>query len=535
MVESIPTFRLTISEGGLDIEENADKLFGYCVEANKGPILTPTFCSTNEQVKKIFGLDFAPHFYQNPTGVVICRVGFPNAKSSSIAYQMTEKEATVPDSPETITILKVESVEKGTTPIVVNVTENALSAGTYNLYIKIPDVLEKTYNAIPSLFSVCKRLNSNYGTYIKATYDPDNKLATLSKEETDFDFVADSNNGALQGGSIGVYTNTQGEPTETPIPETGVDFGLRKPSYEEGDPNPDQTLYQAYKPAFEKMKEINLLGIATLSNAEVVQNLLIEHIEEMNDEEVAQLRFGVLGYIGEPGSANDFETLIEVPMICDNEYIIYIGQGVKFKDKDKEYELPAYKAVMLYTGIRSKLDYDDSIFGGEPKKVLSGVTDTLPLINSNEILVKSDLEYLNESGVCTFKKEYDNVTFLEGVTTCTSKDVLSYESIMSIVCYVTKRLIAASKPYMGQNLTEDLKASLESTLIAELKTIVQTDQSLIELSEYNMPPYSVEVSSNVLVKFDEVGELIRESKVIVKCKIIPVGALRMIDLGVIVI
>ena len=88
---------------------------------------------------------------------------------------------------------------------------------------------------------------------------------------------------------------------------------------------------------------------------------------------------------------------------------------------------------------------------------------------------------------------------------------------------------------MGQNLTEDLKASLESTLIAELKTIVQTDQSLIELSEYNMPPYSVEVSSNVLVKFDEVGELIRESKVIVKCKIIPVGALRMIDLGVIVI
>ena len=55
MVESIPTFRLTISEGGLDIDENADKLFGYCVEATKGPILTPTFCSTNEQVKKIFG------------------------------------------------------------------------------------------------------------------------------------------------------------------------------------------------------------------------------------------------------------------------------------------------------------------------------------------------------------------------------------------------------------------------------------------------------------------------------------------------
>ena len=535
MVESIPTFRLTISEGGLDIDENADKLFGYCVEATKGPILTPTFCSTNEQVKKIFGLDFAPHFYQNPTGVVICRVGFPNAKSSTISYKMTEKEATVPDSPETITILKIESVEKGTTPITVNIVENTLSAGTYNLYIKIPDVLEKTYNAIPSLYSVCKRINSNYAEYVTATYDPDNKLATLSKEETDFDFKPDVGNGLLTGGSVGVYTNTKGEPTETQIPATGVDLSLRQDSYEEDDVNPDQTLYTAYKPAFEAMKSVNLLGIATLSNAEVVQNLLIEHIEEMNDEEVAQLRFGVLGYIGEPGSANDFETLIEIPQICDNEYIIYIGQGVRFKDKDSEYNLPAYKAVMLYTGIRSKLDYDDAIFGGEPKKVLNGVVDTLPLINSNEILVKSDLEYLNESGVCTFNKDYDDVTFLEGVTTCYSKDVLSYESIMSIVCYVTKRLIAASKPYMGQNLTEDLKASLESTLIAELKTIVQTDQSLIEIPEYNIPPYSVEVSSNVLVKFDEVGELIRESKVIAKCKIIPVGALRMIDLGVIVI
>ena len=59
------------------------------------------------------------------------------------------------------------------------------------------------------------------------------------------------------------------------------------------------------------------------------------------------------------------------------------------------------------------------------------------------------------------KKEYGEVTFLEGVTTIQDEDVLSYESMMSIVAYVTKRLIRVAKPYQGQLLTEDLKSTLE--------------------------------------------------------------------------
>ena len=141
---------------------------------------------------------------------------------------------------------------------------------------------------------------------------------------------------------------------------------------------------------------------------------------------------------------------------------------------------------------------------------------------------------LNESGVCIFKKEYGDVTFVEGVTTSRS-DVLSHESIMSIVAHVSKRLIARCRPYQGQNLTEDLKATLKTALQGELQNITDTDKSIISIDEYNLTPYNVEVSSAAMVRFDEKGSLIRESKIVVKCKIVPVGALRDIDLGVIVI
>ena len=84
-------------------------------------------------------------------------------------------------------------------------------------------------------------------------------------------------------------------------------------------------------------------------------------------------------------------------------------------------------------------------------------------------------------------------------------------------------------------LNEDLKASLTTALSNELKNITETDKSLISITEYNIPPYDVSVKSAAMVKFNDAGELIRESKVIIQCKIVPVGALRDIDLGIIVI
>ena len=215
--------------------------------------------------------------------------------------------------------------------------------------------------------------------------------------------------------------------------------------------------------------------------------------------------------------------------------IIFIGQGVVFERDGIQRNLYPYEAVQLYTGLRSALGYSEAIFGGERKKVLNGVRDVLPLTTDDTIIVKEDREQLNEAGVTTFKKEYDEVTFMEGVTTIQDHDVLSYESIMSIAVHVTKRLIRVAKPYQGQLLTEDLKATLTQALSNELKNITDTDKTLVAINEYNIPPYDVEVKSAAMVKFDEANNLIRESKIIITCKIVPVGALRDIDLGVIII
>ena len=48
MATGIPTFRVDIAEGMIDVDTSADRLFAYCIEANKGPINTPTFVSSNK-------------------------------------------------------------------------------------------------------------------------------------------------------------------------------------------------------------------------------------------------------------------------------------------------------------------------------------------------------------------------------------------------------------------------------------------------------------------------------------------------------
>ena len=305
--------------------------------------------------------------------------------------------------------------------------------------------------------------------------------------------------------------------------------------------------------AFRVLEGEDVLGVSVLSASPVAHLVMLEHVQDMNESEVGRLRFGITAYIPEDFSQEAFEAEIEEQgspygdgaisamsleaEAYNNEYIIYVGQGVAFRPSQGEelQYLPPHKAVQLYTGIRSRLNYKYAIFGGEEKKVLIGVEDVIPFeYNTNMGRLKEIMIELNESGVCIFKKEYGDVTFVEGVTTSRS-DVLSHESIMSIVAHVSKRLIARCRPYQGQNLTEDLKATLKTALQGELQNITDTDKSLISIDEYNLTPYNVEVSSAAMVRFDEKGSLIRESKIVVKCKIVPVGALRDIDLGVIVI
>ena len=587
--KSYPTFQLKISEEAIYANSSKERLFGYAIEAPKGPVEEPTFIASNDEAIKTFGINFAPHFYQKSGGLIITRVGLPNAKSASITYCIKKTTTTTTSAAEeggqttsTSTAYKeafvVTAVDKGVSDIKVKVIESLGVTGGYTLIVDIPDVTSRTFSNLTTIRDIVKTINNKFATYLKAEQKADPNTNVTINELTDGEELVvlkagetfsttgpdsifntlDANDGVLSGGSFGQLFDESKTITEIEAaqrPDGSYDssvLGRETDSYllyqgidddfDSDKVKQDITLTASvvYKKAFDLMKGVDLLGVTTLSELDVVQTALYEHIQECLDPETNILRFGVTAFpdYNNPKKTNFTLDDVQAPAILLNsEYLIYIGQGVVFKQDDGiSYELPPHKAVMLYTGIRSALSYDTAIFGGEDKKILNGVADVLPIV-PGLTLSKTDREEINENGITTFKKEYNRVTFLEGVTTTQESDVLSYENIMSIVIYITKRLVRVAKAYQGKKMTEDLKESLKTALTSELRTIQQTDGCLVAIKndDYDIPPYDVTVESAALVKFNDEGELIRQSKVVAKVKIVPVGALRDIDLGVIVI
>lgn len=587
--KSYPTFQLKISEEAIYANSSKERLFGYAIEAPKGPVEEPTFIASNDEAIKTFGINFAPHFYQKSGGLIITRVGLPNAKSASITYCVKTTTTTTTSAAEeggqttsTSTAYKeafvVTAVDKGVSDIKVKVIESLGVTGGYTLIVDIPDVTSRTFSNLTTIRDIVKTINNKFATYLKAEQKADPNTNITINELTDGEELVvlkagetfsttgpdsifntlDANDGVLSGGSFGQLfdeSKTIAEIEAAQRPDGSYDssvLGRETDSYllyqgidddfDSDKVKQDITLTASvvYKKAFDLMKGVDLLGVTTLSELDVVQTALYEHIQECLDPETNILRFGVTAFLdyNNPKKTNFTLDDVQAPAILLNsEYLIYIGQGVVFKQDDGiSYELPPHKALMLYTGIRSALSYDTAIFGGEDKKILNGVADVLPIV-PGLTLSKTDREEINENGITTFKKEYNRVTFLEGVTTTQESDVLSYENIMSIVIYITKRLVRVAKAYQGKKMTEDLKESLKTALTSELRTIQQTDGCLVAIKndDYDIPPYDVTVESAALVKFNDEGELIRQSKVVAKVKIVPVGALRDIDLGVIVI
>lgn len=590
--KSYPTFQLKISEEAIYTNASKERLFGYAIEAPKGPINEPTFVASNEEAIRTFGIDFAPHFYQKSGGLIITRVGLPNAKSASITYCVSTttttttppaqegEEATTTENVSYAEAFTVTAVDKGESNIRVKVIESLGVTGGYTLIVDIPEVTSRTFNNLPTIRDIVKTINNKFATYLKAEQkvDPNTNLpinelatnqellvlnegATVSADSQAADFTSlDDNSGLLTGGSYGQLfdeNKTIAEIENAQQPDGSYDasvlsgtelttYQLYSGSADDFDANDKVkqsitlTATIVYKKAFDLMKDIDLLGVTTLSELDVVQTALYDHIQECLDPETNILRFGITAFLDYNNPKKPTFTLEDVQapaILLNSEYFIYIGQGVVFKRDDGiSYELPPHKAIMLYTGIRSALNYDTAIFGGEDKKILKGVVDVLPIV-PGQTLYRTDREEINENGITTFKREYDRVTFLEGVTTTQESDVLSYENIMSIVIYITKRLVRVAKAYQGKKMTEDLKESLKTALVSELRTIQQTDGCLIAIKDedYDIPPYDVTVESAALVRFNDEGELIRQSKVIAKVKIVPIGALRDIDLGVIVI
>lgn len=577
MVSGIPIYRVEFGEGLVKQETSNGNVFAYAVEATKGPVGEPILVRTNQEAKRIFGLNFAPHFFQKGAPIYICRVEFPDMKYPSITYK-----AKVADSGnDTIDVLKVTAVTPGTAKHQVNIVRSPNSTRAYNLTVTIEGVGSKKYQNISSLENVVKRINSKFADYIKAEllFDEAQALALEATESliknddgtyepkatsavTDGDVVVCTGpfnasrlqqnmvNGivetTLTGGSNGKLRKTDGSLSTVEIPSTGIkDVPANAVGTDDSSPNVDTTLLYAYRQAFEILENKDILGVATLSNSEVVQNELVEHINKLIDPEVYKYRMGVTGLLTYPakdfnGNVNATDPIMLTDLTSaathiDNPFVVMIGQGVVFEEDGVKRNLLPHEAVMLYTGLRSALNYGEAIYGGNSKKVLVGVRDLLPLVTDGSDIVKEDIESINEAGLITFKKEYEEITFLEGVTTAQDSPVLSHESVVMIVLNVLKRLVRVSKPFQGEPVTEDLKSSLVNALNNELKNIADTDKTLIALEDYNIPPYAVEVQTTVIAGFNEAGEYIRETHYLVIVKIVPIGTLRSITLSVIVI
>lgn len=596
MVKSIPIFKVMLSEGLVNQDAEADKLFGYCIEANKGPVGKPELITSSSEAKRKFGVNFAPHFYQKGAGIVVYRVGFKETANASITYKAYIKDypADTNETKKDVDILKITAVDPGTPEHKVNLTKSLTSSSAYTLTVTIEDVGSKKYQNISSLTDVVKRINSKFGDYLhaellldedkllgKANITGENKLTAdksliydstaenpyslkatsevvaadnvvsegifqpsrLHYNKDSHDNVIDT----LSGGSNGKLLKTNQETSNISIPANGlvVDTPAESVGTGDTDANIDTTLLYAYRNAFKEMEDVNLLGIATLSNAEVVQNELVAHIEKMIDPEIAKYRFGVTGFLAYPAKDSNgrvnaianigIDDLTESTKHIDNPFVMYIGQGAVFEEEGTQYNLLPHECVQLYTGIRSALDYNQSIFGGNPKKVLNGVVDVLPINTDGAEIYKEDRELLNESGVMTFLKKYKEVRFLQGVTTAQDSPVLSHESIMSIVLYVLRRLVEVAWPFLGETLTEDIKSGFAQAISDELKRITDTDNSLMALEDYNIPPYDVEIRATTVTGFNEAGELVRETKLAAIIKIVPRGSIEAIELSVMVI
>ena len=646
MATGIPTFRVDLAEGMIDVDASADRLFAYCVEADKGPVNTPTLVASNKEAMRIFGVDFAPHFYQNPTGLVITRVEFADMTTGKIEYKdkngkvVLTVEAKYPGPcKHKVKIRPADFGDGLSLSIDIDLSSSLSSDSTLN-----DKSIHKNYQNLRTLKKVAERINNRFSEFLVAKLAPDYNEATFVNTDLDVPDIKTiteeelANWGLLEGGSNGYMLDAYGNKagagyTEVSVIENSVEGfvgntyyidsnaqidGRRYPlfldgkatestgmyvtitqeetvlnnetneeetiyyftsygdaegdttlasgkvkltgtvgdSYVEVDdeeqginssdtegedalaPNSEMTRMVAYRDAFEKTSYVDVIGVAALSDSEVVRNMLVEHINYMTDPEVHSFRFGITSILpcDAPYGINSIESIKGVAEFINNEWIICIGQGVVFqKENESPVELKPYQAVQLYTGIRSALGYSEAIFGGEQKKILRGVIDTLPLVNDGTTIIKDDVIELNEAGICTFKKEYNEITFVEGVTTIQDEDVLSYENMMSIIAHVIKRLVRIAKPYQGQRLTEDLKTTLQTALSSELQTITTSDGTLMALEEFNIPPYDVQVFSAAKTKFDETNHLVRESKIIIQCRIVPVGALRDIDLHVIAI
>ena len=277
---------------------------------------------------------------------------------------------------------------------------------------------------------------------------------------------------------------------------------------------------EAHADGLKTLQRIRVAGVFCMYGEDAIQRAYVEHginsIEPekgMNNNETCKWRTILLG--ANADNRSDIASLASKARSLNNQYILFLGHGlidtgmtgyvstlsqtekVNYIGASSDNQLLPYECTQYIAGLRSKLDYGESIFGGQGRKRIRGVgdLDIAPLTSYDKEYYWDPINYtkLNEAGVLTFTEDYGNITLTDGVTTVSStRKEEDEEGVMNILKYAKNAIYDVCLPYIGRNIDADLENSITTGIEKVLEEMKTTDQTLIDTHEY--PAYTVNVS-----------------------------------------
>lgn len=507
---------------------------------------------------------------------------------SDVTKTIVAKQAVVPVDSE---VLEVKAMYPGDFSIPISVQKDIRSG--YRVSIKESNDYTIMFSGATTLDYIKKRINERatnitakitsegemvqkpFSTTLVTAKDNQNQaLPAVAEDGSNLSvYTQAANERGLPVGSI--FANANGENYEFKLVET-VTY-LADGSNGAWDSSLHRILeserIQAHKNALDHLTKIKLSGIFCMYGEDAIQKVYADHVSTtepggMNSTEVCKWRSLIVG-ANALDRTNDYGEsgfrLMDKAAAFDNENILFLGQGlidsgyvpesnVQLLTDDKgkavlntagqrqyvpllnddEASLPGqllpFQCTQYVAGLRSKLFYGDSIFGGEAKKEIVGIGADFriaPLFAGENKVLWQPNNYiaLNQTGVLTFTDDYNiPVTLMDGVTTRQSPLEEDEEGVQSIVKYAKHAVHEVLQSFIGRNITGDLKAMMENAVTTVLNEMSSADQTLVAVASEGLSAFDVDI---VLIPKSNAQQTL--AKAYVYLKLTPVHALRQIE------
>lgn len=309
---------------------------------------------------------------------------------------------------------------------------------------------------------------------------------------------------------------------------------------------PKEYQANAHNEGLKLLQRIRLAGVFCMYGEDAIQRAYVEHgmnskepEKGMNNNETCKWRTIILG--ANENDRTDISSLAARAAALNDQYTLLLGQGLidtgfngvasKMTASERkvlglidEHQLLPYECTQYIAGLRSKLYYGESIFGGQGRKRIRAVgnLDIAPLLDyeTSYTWEPNNYTFLNESGVLTFTEEYGNITLTDGVTTIQRGTEEDEEGVMNILKYAENAIYDAVLPFIGRNINADLELSINMAVENVLSKMKDVDQTLIDTDEYSA--YSVNISLG-----SRQNQLL--GRIYIYLTITPVHALRQIE------